>query len=145
MFVCTNMCAQIVIVQVMLVCVYIYIYMCVCVCVIISKCLSACVDGWVINQRSSWETNCLQLSWEFLFLSCGAAALLGPRSRNCWDFEIAHRHTTFCRIPLDEGSARRNICKRRTSLLPVLLEPTVPAGERPQTARPLGSVSTVWH
>jgi hypothetical protein len=58
-----------------------------------------------------------------------------------FSFEIARRRTTLDRTPLDEESARRrdlylrthNIYKRATSLLPVEIEPTIPASERPQT------------
>ena len=51
------------------------------------------------------------------------------------------RRTTFGRTPLDEWSARRtdlylttnNTHNRQTSMLPVGFEPTISAGERPQT------------
>ena len=51
------------------------------------------------------------------------------------------RHTTVGRTPLDEWSARRtdlyltthNTHNRRTSIIPVGFEPTISAGERPQT------------
>jgi len=51
------------------------------------------------------------------------------------------RRTTFSRTPLDEWSARRrdlylkthNTHNRQTSILPVGFEPTISAGERPQT------------
>ena len=51
------------------------------------------------------------------------------------------RRTTVGRTHLDEGSARRsdlhlatyNTHDRQTSMLPVEFEPTIPAGERPQT------------
>jgi len=51
------------------------------------------------------------------------------------------RRTTFGRTPLDERSARRrdlsltthNTHSRQTSLSPVGFEPTIAAGERPQT------------
>jgi hypothetical protein len=57
-------------------------------------------------------------------------------------FTITHfRHTTLCRTPLDEWSARRrdlyltthNTYKRQTSMLPAGFEPTIPVSERPQT------------
>jgi len=56
------------------------------------------------------------------------------------------RRNTVGRTPLDEWSARRrdlyltthNTHNRRTSMPPVGFEPTIPARERPQTARPLG-------
>ena len=51
------------------------------------------------------------------------------------------RRTTVCRTPLDEWSARRrdlyltthNTHNRQTSIPPVVFEPTISAGERPQT------------
>jgi len=51
------------------------------------------------------------------------------------------RRTTACRTPLDEWSARRrdlyltthNTHNRQTSMPPVGFEPTISAGERPQT------------
>ena len=51
------------------------------------------------------------------------------------------RRTTVCRTPLGEWSARRkdlylptrNTHNRKTSMPPVGLEPTISAGERPQT------------
>ena len=56
------------------------------------------------------------------------------------------RRTTVGRTPLDEWSARRrdlyltthNTHNRKISMPPVGFEPTISAGERPQTARPLG-------
>ena len=56
-------------------------------------------------------------------------------------FLITLRHTTLSRTPLDEWSARRrdlyltthNTHNRQISMSPVGFEPTIPAGERPQT------------
>jgi len=56
------------------------------------------------------------------------------------------RRTTVGRTPLDELSARprdfymttHNTHDRQTSMFPVGFEPTISAGERPQTALPLG-------
>ena len=55
--------------------------------------------------------------------------------------EHTKRRTTVGRTPLDEWSARRrdlyltthNTHNRHTSMAPVGFEPTIPAGERPQT------------
>ena len=55
--------------------------------------------------------------------------------------DITQRRTTVCRTPLDEWSARRrdlyltthNTHNRQTSVPPVGFEPTISAGERPQT------------
>ena len=60
------------------------------------------------------------------------------------------RRTTVGRTALDEWSARRrdlcltthNTHNRQTSMPPVGFEPTISAGERPQTARPLGPAIT---
>ena len=59
-----------------------------------------------------------------------------------WGFlDYTQRHTTFGRTPLDEWSARRrdlyltthNTHNRQISMAPVRFEPTISAGERPQT------------
>ena len=69
------------------------------------------------------------------------------------------RHTTVGRTPLDEWSARRrdlylrahNIHSRQISMLRVGFEPTISAGERPQTyaldcaATGTGKCDTVWY
>jgi len=63
-------------------------------------------------------------------------------------------HTQWCttvgRTPLDDWSARRrdlyltpNTHNRQTSMPPVGFEPTISAGERPQTARSLGPALSV--
>jgi hypothetical protein len=69
--------------------------------------------------------------WELLFFTFGATALLGPKSPNCWNCEITHRHTKFSRTALGEWSACRYI--GMASLLQAGFEPTVPASECPQT------------
>jgi hypothetical protein len=64
----------------------------------------------------------------------------GP-TPHCWGFDIALRHTTLGRNPLDEWSARRrdlyltthNNHKRQTSMSLAGLESAIPANERPQT------------
>ena len=60
--------------------------------------------------------------------------------------EVTQLPTTVGRTPLDEWSARRrhlyltthNTHNRQTSMPPVGFEHTISAGERPQTARPVG-------
>jgi len=60
--------------------------------------------------------------------------------------EHTQRRATVGRAPLDEWSARRrdlhltthNTRNRQTSMPSVGFEPTISAGERPKTARPLG-------
>ena len=55
--------------------------------------------------------------------------------------DYTQRRTTVGRAPLEEGSARRrDLCltthnnhNRKTSMPPVGFEPTISAGERPQT------------
>ena len=55
--------------------------------------------------------------------------------------EVARSHTTTHHTPLDDGSARRrdlyltthNTHNRQTSMPPAGFEPTISAGERPQT------------
>jgi hypothetical protein len=62
-------------------------------------------------------------------------------------------HNTVGRTPLDELSARRrdiyltthNTHKRQTSIPPAGFEPTIPASELPQTARPLGSACSKYY
>jgi hypothetical protein len=71
----------------------------------------------------------------------GATAPNGPGLPHCRGFTITFRHTTLGRNPLDEGPARRrdlyltthNTHKRQTSMPPAVFEPSIPAGERPQT------------
>jgi len=65
----------------------------------------------------------------------------GPRPPHYRGFTIILRHTTLSRNPLDEWSARRlylylkthNTHKKQTSTPPTGFEPTISAGERPQT------------
>jgi len=65
----------------------------------------------------------------------------GLRHPHCWDFEIALRHTTLGRTPLDEWSARHrdlyltthNTHYREASLPPAGFEPRIPAIGRSQT------------
>jgi hypothetical protein len=72
----------------------------------------------------------------------GSTAPWGPRPPYYRRFTITHfRHTTLCRTPLEEGSARRrdlyltshNTHKRQTSMPPLGFEPTILVSERPQT------------
>jgi hypothetical protein len=78
----------------------------------------------------------------FLF-SSGATAPSGPGPPQYRGFTITLRHTTLCRTPLDEWSARRrdlyltkhNNHKRQTSIPPSGFEPKIPASERLQTPR----------
>ena len=71
----------------------------------------------------------------------GATAPSGPRSPHYRGFIITLRHTTLCRTPLYEWSARRrdlyltthNTHNRQTSMPPAGFEPAIPTTERPQT------------
>ena len=86
-----------------------------------------------------------------LFISCGAAAPTRAMAFSFMRFlDHTQRRITVGRNPLDERSARRrdlyltthNTHNRKTSMPPVGFEPTISAGERPQTARPLGPALT---
>ena len=76
-----------------------------------------------------------------LFFYHGSTAPSGPGTPHYRGFTITLRHTTFDRTPLDEWSARRrdlyltthSTHNRQTSMPPVGFEPTISAGERPQT------------
>jgi len=71
----------------------------------------------------------------------------GPGPPHGSGFVITFRHNTLSRTPLDEWSARRrdlylttpNIPKRQISMPPAGFEPAIPARDRPQNPRPLGS------
>jgi len=76
------------------------------------------------------------------FFSCGAWTQRGSWPPHSWDFlDHTQRRTTVGRTPMDECSARRrdlyltthNTHNRQTSMLRVGFEPTISAGERPQT------------
>ena len=74
---------------------------------------------------------------------CGAATQRGSWLPHSWGFFLDYnqQRTTVGRTPLDEWSARRrdlyltthNSHNRQTSMPPVGFEPTISAGERPQT------------
>ena len=76
-----------------------------------------------------------------LFVFCGAAAQCGPWPLFLRFLYHTKRRITVGRTPLDEWSARRrdlylttrNAHNRRTSMPPVGFEPTISAGQRPQT------------
>jgi len=71
----------------------------------------------------------------------GRQPVMSPGPPRCWGFTIKLRRTRVCRSPLDEWSARRrelyltthNTHRRQASMPPAVLEPTIPASERPQT------------
>jgi hypothetical protein len=76
-----------------------------------------------------------------VFFFSGAATQRGSWPPNSWGFLGHTRRNTVSRTPLDEWSARRrnlyltthNTHNRQTSMPPVRFEPTISAGERPQT------------
>jgi hypothetical protein len=83
-----------------------------------------------------------------IFFCCGAATQWWSWPPHSWGFlEHTQRRTTVGRIPLDEWSARHewsvrrrdlyltihNTHNRQTSMPSVEFEPTISAGERPQT------------
>jgi hypothetical protein len=76
------------------------------------------------------------------FCFCGAVTQRGSWPPHSWGFlDHTQRRTTVGRTPLDEWSARRrdlylkthNTHKRQTSMPLLGSEPTISAGERPQT------------
>ena len=76
----------------------------------------------------------------FFYGACSPIAGYGPLI--LWGFrDHTQRHTTVGRTPLDEWSTRRrdlyltthNTHNRQTSMPPAGFEPTISAGERPQT------------
>jgi hypothetical protein len=76
------------------------------------------------------------------FFSCGAATQRGSWPPHSWGFlDHTQRRTTVGRTPLDKWWARRrdpyltthNTHNRQISMPPMGFEPTISAGERPQT------------
>ena len=75
----------------------------------------------------------------FLLRRCGPSRAMA--SSFTWFLDHTQRRTTVGRTPLDEWSARRrdlyltthNTHNRQTFMPPVGFEPTISAGERPQT------------
>jgi len=71
----------------------------------------------------------------------GATVPSGPGPPHCRGLSITHRHTTFCRTPLNKWSARRrnfyltkhDTHNRQTSMNPTGFKPAIPASERLQT------------
>ena len=87
-----------------------------------------------LNRRFDIET-VERMHFPILF-SCGVAAQSGPWSHNSWRFlDHKHRRTTVGRTPLCEwsGLRRDNTRNRQTSVPLAEFEPTISAGERPQT------------
>ena len=78
----------------------------------------------------------------YILFCCGAATQRGSWPPHSWGFlGYTQRRTTVGRTPLDEWSAPRrdlyltthNTHNRQTSMTPVGFEPTISAGEQPQT------------
>ena len=78
----------------------------------------------------------------FFFFCCGVATQRGSWPPHSWGFlDHTQRRTTVGRTPLDEWSACRrdlyltahNTHNRQISMPPVGFEPTISAGQRPQT------------
>jgi hypothetical protein len=80
---------------------------------------------WIFSPSSIWR--------------CGPTRAMASSFLKCLDHK--QRHTTVSRTPLYKWSPRRrdlyltthNTHNRQTSIPPVRFEPTIPAGERPQT------------
>jgi hypothetical protein len=96
----------------------------------------------ILNSKSilKAESDCYAFHKVIFFLwRCGPTLAMASSFARYLD--PAPRHTTFGRTPLDEWSARRrdlyltthNTQNGQTSVPPVWFEPTIPAGERPQT------------
>ena len=92
---------------------------------------------FILNPRNLF-TNITSFSF---FLSFGAAAQRRPWPHSRGFLDHTQRRNRVGRTPLDEWSARRrdlylakhNTHNRQTSMPPVGFEPTISAGERPQT------------
>jgi hypothetical protein len=68
----------------------------------------------------------------YTFFFCGITAVMRSRPPDCWGYEILHTasHTTFGRIPLDEGSVRRRDLhsqQTHTPMHPAGFETAIPA------------------
>ena len=94
------------------------------------------------NRRSIFRKTVIQVWCSRCCFFCGAATQRESRPSHSWGFlDHTQRHTTVGRSPLDEWSARRrnlyltahNTHNRQTSMPLVGFEPTISAGERPQT------------
>ena len=85
-------------------------------------------------------TESSSLSIPFFYVACSPIAGYGLLVLEAFR-DHTQRHTTFGRTPLEEWSARRrnlyltthNTHNRQTSMSPAGFEPTISAGERPQT------------
>ena len=92
------------------------------------------------NIAYSWLFPTCRNFHRFFYGACSPIAGYGLLT--LWGFrDHTRRHTTVSRTPLDEWSARRrdpyltthNTPNRQTSMPPAGFEPTISAGERPQT------------
>jgi hypothetical protein len=96
---------------------------------------------WAPDDRREDARNTLSctLTSSIYFFCCGTATQCGSWPPHSWGFlDHRQRRTTFDRNPLDEWSAcRRDIYltthNRQTSMPPMGFEPTISAGELPQT------------
>ena len=88
------------------------------------------------------KTGCALFYLKYFFFPCGTVTQRGSWPPHSWGFlDHTQWRTTVGRTPLDEWSARcrdlylttHNTYNRQTSMLPVGFEPTISAGERPQT------------
>jgi len=92
------------------------------------------LHSFSITLHKFKNSNCRFFLW-----CCDPALVMASSFLRFLDHTL--RRTTVGRTPLDEWSARRrdlyltthNSHKRQTSMLPVGFEPTISAGERPQT------------
>jgi hypothetical protein len=115
------------------------------------QCVRACVHCIAVTYTSveGKLPVCMPPHVSQLIPSIGATAPRGPRPFHCLGFTITLRHTTLCRTPLDEWSARRrdlclithNTHYRQTSMPPAGFQPVIPASERPQSHALDGAVT----
>ena len=120
--------------------------------------------AWDMKYRVLYSGTVLRLyaghfimSDMFFFFFCGATTQRGAWPPHSWGFiGQTQRPTTVGRTPLDEWSDRRidlyltthNTHNRQISMPPVRFEPTISAGERPQTYaldRAATGTGNEWH
>ena len=106
-----------------------------------------CRLSWNLGASTFWNPQGLSrpvmgMLYLYLFFCCGAATQRGLWPSSFLRFlDHTQRRTTVGRTPLDEWSARRrdlyltthNTHNRQTFMPPVGFEPTISAGELPQT------------
>jgi hypothetical protein len=102
-----------------------------------------CTSEWILNKLDLHESvhrdTTMKITNKIFFFCCGDPTRVMTSFLRFLDH--TQRRTTVGRTPLDEWSARRrdlyltthNTHSRQTSMPPVGFNPTISAGERPQT------------